>query len=96
MPPSPELLEVWPTVSHADEVVGVGKIDVVIRAVLAARLAATGASNRTIADTLFISVRTAGIHVSRILAKLGVANRGSAVARALSSGVIEPTELRPG
>ncbi|MGO4597119.1 helix-turn-helix transcriptional regulator [Terrabacter sp. 2RAF25] len=39
-----------------------------------------GATNRTIAQTLFISERTAARHVSNILAKLGVANRGEAAA----------------
>ena len=39
-----------------------------------------GATNRDIATTLVISEKTAGVHVSHILAKLGVNNRGQAVA----------------
>ena len=35
-------------------------------------LVAAGRSNRMIADELFISVKTASVHVSNILAKLGV------------------------
>jgi DNA-binding NarL/FixJ family response regulator len=35
----------------------------------------TARTNRQIAQTLFISDKTASVHVSRILAKLGVANR---------------------
>jgi DNA-binding NarL/FixJ family response regulator len=45
-------------------------------------LLATGATNKTIATTLFVSEKTASVHVSRILAKLGVANRGAAAALA--------------
>ena len=43
-------------------------------------LLATGATNRDIADRLVISEKTASVHVSRILNKLGVNNRGSAAA----------------
>jgi DNA-binding CsgD family transcriptional regulator/tetratricopeptide (TPR) repeat protein len=43
-------------------------------------LVAEGRSNRQVADALFISVKTASVHVSNILAKLGVANRGEAAA----------------
>ncbi|OLB80934.1 MAG: hypothetical protein AUI14_05090 [Actinobacteria bacterium 13_2_20CM_2_71_6] len=39
---------------------------------------AWGRTNQEIAHTLFISVRTAGVHVSHILAKLGAANRAEA------------------
>ena len=48
---------------------------------------AAGATNKTIADRLYISPKTASVHVSHILAKLGVQNRGeaAAVARELTS-----------
>ena len=39
------------------------------------RLVAEGRSNRQIAEVLFISVKTASVHVSNILAKLGVTGR---------------------
>jgi DNA-binding NarL/FixJ family response regulator len=39
-----------------------------------------GRTNRQIARTLFISEKTAGTHVSNLMAKLGVANRGEAAA----------------
>jgi len=42
------------------------------------RLVADGKTNRQIAAELFISANTAGVHVSRILAKLGVATRTEA------------------
>ena len=43
-------------------------------------LVAEGRTNRQIADALFISDKTASVHVSSILAKLGVANRAEAAA----------------
>ncbi|MCJ1679808.1 AAA family ATPase [Streptomyces sp. APSN-46.1] len=46
------------------------------------RLVAAGNSNRQIAEELFISPKTASVHVSNILAKLGVAGRGEAAALA--------------
>jgi DNA-binding CsgD family transcriptional regulator/tetratricopeptide (TPR) repeat protein len=46
------------------------------------RLVAAGRSNRDIAAELFISPRTASVHVSNILGKLGVATRGEAAATA--------------
>jgi DNA-binding CsgD family transcriptional regulator len=50
-------------------------------------LVAEGATNRQIADALFISVKTASVHVSNILGKLGVANRGEAAAAARRLGL---------
>jgi DNA-binding CsgD family transcriptional regulator len=41
-----------------------------------------GATNRDIAGSLVISEKTAGVHVSHVLAKLGAARRGEAVAMA--------------
>ncbi len=41
-------------------------------------LLSDGRTNRQIAEALFISERTVGVHVSRVLRKLGVANRGAA------------------
>jgi DNA-binding NarL/FixJ family response regulator len=43
-------------------------------------LVADGRTNRQIAEALFISDKTASVHVSNILAKLGVANRAEAAA----------------
>ena len=46
------------------------------------RLVAAGRSNREIAGELFISAKTASVHVSNILSKLRVAGRGEAAATA--------------
>jgi DNA-binding CsgD family transcriptional regulator len=46
-------------------------------------LLTTGATNRVIGRSLFISERTASVHVSNILAKLGAANRTEAARIAL-------------
>ncbi len=43
-------------------------------------LLAEGRTDRQIAEALFISPRTVAMHVSSILAKLGVPNRGGAAA----------------
>ena len=45
-------------------------------------LLATGATNKTIAADLFISEKTVSVHVSNLLSKLGVTNRGEAAALA--------------
>jgi NarL family two-component system response regulator LiaR len=54
------------------------------------RLVADGRSNRQIAEELFISVKTASVHVSNILAKLGVASRVEAAAVAHRAGLVDP------
>jgi DNA-binding CsgD family transcriptional regulator len=54
------------------------------------RLVAAGRSNREIASELFISVKTASVHVSNILSKLGVSGRGQAAAAAHRLRLFEP------
>jgi DNA-binding CsgD family transcriptional regulator len=51
------------------------------------RLVAVGRTNRQIGQELFISSKTASVHVSNILGKLGVANRGEAAAAARRLGL---------
>jgi DNA-binding CsgD family transcriptional regulator/tetratricopeptide (TPR) repeat protein len=53
------------------------------------RLVAAGRGNREIAAELFISPKTASVHVSNILGKLGVASRGEAAATAHRLHVFE-------
>jgi cyanate lyase len=50
-------------------------------------LVAKGWTNRRIGQELFITKGTAGVHVSRILAKLGAASRGEAAAIAHQLGL---------
>jgi DNA-binding NarL/FixJ family response regulator len=51
------------------------------------RLLADGRTNRQIGEELFITPKTASVHVSRILGKLGVANRAEAAATAHRIGL---------
>jgi DNA-binding CsgD family transcriptional regulator len=61
-------------------------------------LLARGSSNRQIARALFISERTVAVHVSRILAKLGVRNRTEATIASARLGLTlaESGPARPG
>jgi ATP/maltotriose-dependent transcriptional regulator MalT len=52
------------------------------------RLVATGATNRAIADALYISVRTVDRHVSNLYTKLGVSTRAAATACAYERQLI--------
>ena len=52
-------------------------------------LMAAGRSNSEIGQQLFISRKTASVHVSNILAKLGAASRTEAVALARRRGLLE-------
>jgi len=56
-----------------------------------AQMAASGLSNREIADRLFLSHRTVGAHLYRVFPKLGIVSR-SELARALAS--LEPALTR--
>ncbi|MCM1977378.1 LuxR C-terminal-related transcriptional regulator, partial [Streptomyces sp. G1] len=60
------------------------------------RLLAQGRTNRQIGEALFISGKTASVHVSNILAKLGAASRGEAVAIAYREGLIKPEHTASG
>ncbi|MEU1476413.1 AAA family ATPase [Streptomyces sp. NPDC005760] len=57
------------------------------------RLVALGRTNRQIAEELFISPKTASVHVSNILAKLGVSGRGEAAAVAHRRGLFPAEAL---
>ncbi len=60
------------------------------------RLLVRGRSNRQIGEELFISAKTASVHVSHILAKLGAASRTEAVAIAWRRGLAAPERTAPG
>ncbi|MFI9614123.1 AAA family ATPase [Streptomyces sp. NPDC052023] len=57
------------------------------------RLVSDGRTNRQIAEELFISPKTASVHVSNILAKLGVSGRGEAAAVAHRLGLFPSGQL---
>ena len=56
------------------------------------RLLVEGRSNRQIAERLFISGKTASVHVTNILAKLGVHSRLEAAATARRLGLDQPAQ----
>ncbi|MBB5785910.1 helix-turn-helix transcriptional regulator [Jiangella mangrovi] len=58
-------------------------------------LVAAGRSNRQIGEELYISAKTASVHVSNILAKLGVSGRGEAAALAHRNHLLDEPERRP-
>ena len=70
---------------------GTGELGLTERELEVLRLVAEGRSNREIAGELFISPKTASVHVSNILGKLGVASRGEAAAKAHSLRLFDPT-----
>jgi DNA-binding NarL/FixJ family response regulator len=53
------------------------------------RLVAAGRSNGEIAERLFITRKTAGVHVTHILNKLGVSNRVEAAMAAARLGLVD-------
>jgi DNA-binding CsgD family transcriptional regulator len=55
-------------------------------------LVALGRTNRQIAEELFITENTAGVHVSNILGKLDVTGRGEAAAIAYRLGLLETAQ----
>jgi DNA-binding NarL/FixJ family response regulator len=52
------------------------------------RLVALGRTNREIGRELFISVKTASVHVSNILREVGAGNRTEAAALAPRAGLV--------
>ncbi len=67
-----------------------GRLGLTPREAEVLRLVATGLGNAGIAERLFISPKTASVHVSHILAKLQVANRVEAAALAHRFGLGPP------
>jgi DNA-binding CsgD family transcriptional regulator len=54
------------------------------------RLVAEGLTNRQIGERLYISEKTASVHVSNVLAKLDASGRAEAVAVATRRGLLDP------
>jgi len=59
------------------------------------RLLGQGRTNAQIGETLFISTKTASVHVSNIIRKLGVATRVEAAAVAARAGLLEADDAEP-
>jgi len=59
------------------------------------RLLVEGRSNRQIAQQLFISAKTASVHVTNLTGKLGVHSRLEAAAMARRLGLDQPTSQTP-
>jgi ATP/maltotriose-dependent transcriptional regulator MalT len=76
-----------PTPAAASRVTPAGQLGLTSREAEVLALVAAGRSNRQIAQALFISPKTVGVHVSNILAKLGVAGRVEAAAIAHRLGL---------
>ncbi|GAA4955583.1 ATP/maltotriose-dependent transcriptional regulator MalT [Nonomuraea thailandensis] len=66
----------------SEEAAGGQPLGLTARELEVLREVTSGRSNREIAEELVISVKTVSVHVSNILAKLGVATRGEAAATA--------------
>jgi DNA-binding NarL/FixJ family response regulator len=59
-------------------------------------LVARGFTNKQIADTLFVSEKTARNHVSHILEKLGLSRRSEAAAFAVEHKLVPPRDKHKG
>lgn len=68
------------------------KLGLTDREVEVLRRVSEGLTNKQIAEALYISPKTASIHVSSILAKLGVASRTEAARRAYDAGLLDLSE----
>jgi ATP/maltotriose-dependent transcriptional regulator MalT len=71
-----------------DQVSSSGMVGLTSRELEVLRLVAAGFSNREIGSELFISAKTASVHVSNILAKLGASSRFEAAAIAHRDGLL--------
>jgi DNA-binding CsgD family transcriptional regulator len=79
------------TVARAEDThaSGVGA-DLTVRELEVLGLVAQGLTDRQIAETLFVSRNTVGVHVSRILGKLEVSTRTEAASLAYRTGLVQP------
>jgi DNA-binding NarL/FixJ family response regulator len=56
-------------------------------------LVAAGHTNREIGHRLFISEKTASVHVTHVMDKLGALSRYEAAAAATRLGLLDPTKV---
>jgi NarL family two-component system response regulator LiaR len=66
-----------------------GKENLTDREIEVLRLAATGMSNKEIAEKLSVTVRTVKAHISNVFAKMDVASRTEAILKAMREGWLE-------
>jgi DNA-binding CsgD family transcriptional regulator len=92
-----DLLDRWPgfrrdevddLLRRLERVTAHNETDLTAREREVATLVAGGLTNAAIARALYISPRTAAVHVSNILAKLGLSNRSEMTAWAVRSGLV--------
>lgn len=67
---------------------GAGDLDLTPRELEVLLLVAEGRTNREVGEQLFITDKTASTHVSNLLRKLGLTNRGEAAAFAHRKGLV--------
>jgi DNA-binding NarL/FixJ family response regulator len=87
-PTTPAAAAAPPLVALADVAAETAAGDLTPRELEVLRLLAQGRTNQEIAETLFISLRTATTHVTNILAKLGLDSRTAAAAHAVRKGLV--------
>lgn len=68
-----------------------GDLGLTEREIQVLRLVAAGRTNREVAERLYISPKTASVHVSNILRKVGATNRGEAAVVAHRHGLMDAT-----
>jgi DNA-binding NarL/FixJ family response regulator len=78
------------SIDGIDERRGVAATRVTRRELEVLNLVADGRTNRQIGELLFIREKTASVHVTNLLRKLGVANRREAAAVAQRTGLTAP------
>jgi predicted ATPase/DNA-binding CsgD family transcriptional regulator len=76
------------------EQIALSPVNLTAREMDVLRLLVAGLPDRTIADTLFLSVRTVEAHVARIFTKLEVRTRTAAARAALVAGLVDANQLR--
>jgi DNA-binding NarL/FixJ family response regulator len=75
--------------SHGSTTLPGGMTELTPRELEVVAILGHGATNREIAAAMFISEKTASVHVTNILRKLGVSNRNQVVAIAHREGLVD-------
>lgn len=91
---APDLLDAATTAQESEPVPAVPEIALTPREQEVLSMLLDGLSNKEIANRLFISESTAGVHVSNLMGKLGAHSRGEAAAIAYRSGLRVPNRFQ--